>query len=425
VTDEATPAEDIASLYGPFVTPDSLDRLLRACEQVEDFRALARRSESARFMVEAIEAAWPGPAKLEDWIVKVTAHYLDALVEHTSSGLLETIAHQDFLLGECHGYYTDYVASECPLRDGSDASEWLYDTGTNSLCFSNTLVRDYFIARHIVDGNSNFLLRFEFPERWVLMFLALLAPGLVSNIAAKRTDRIRAEIESEVEQKVQAALSHQLKRSAGAVRSHLKAIRRKLPRQQFSDISNEFERILQEVDFQIALSERTSKWSVEPELHIEDVSVQEEIKSVIDPLAEAFPTIDVKVDTPTHLISRCDRQLLREALSCLVENAFQAACERPEGERRVEVCARRAEAVLTIRIDVLDSGPGVHPDDRERIFQPRVTTKKGGNGHPLGTGMGLPIARKYAELMGGRVGVDTGAAQTCFFLELPASPETV
>lgn len=425
MTGGATSGVDVVALYGPFVAPDSLDRLLRACEQVEDFRALAQRSTSARFMVEAIEAVAPAPAKLEEWIVKVTASYLDALVEQRFPGMLERIAHEDFLLGESRTWNIDSVRDDCPLRDETDASEWLEDTGTYEVSFNNLLVRDYFLARCIADGNANLLLRFEFPQRWVLMFLAIIAPELLTNIAATRGDQLRAEIESEVEQKVQAALSHQLKRSAGAVRSHLKTLRKKLSPEQFGRISGEFDRILQEVGFQIALSERTSKWSAEPELHIEDVPLRPEIEAVIEPLVEAHPTVDVTVDAPEPLTSRCDRQLFREALYCLAENAFQAACERSDGAaRRVELRARRTQTLLTIRIDVLDSGPGVHPDDRDRIFQPRVTTKKGGNGLPLGTGMGLPIARKYVSLMGGRIGMDVDAPKTCFYLELPASPES-
>lgn len=188
MTDDATPIVDIAAVYGPFVGPDALALLTRACAAFDDFRSLAERSSSARFMADAIGAVGGSSAKLDEWVVKVTARYLEALDGREYPGLLESIAHQDFLLGECFGWNAEVIADECPLLDDSDASQWLHDTGPNSVSFGNTLVRDYFVARRIADGNSNFLLRFEFPERWVLMFLALLAPGLLTNIAASRTD---------------------------------------------------------------------------------------------------------------------------------------------------------------------------------------------------------------------------------------------
>jgi signal transduction histidine kinase len=102
-----------------------------------------------------------------------------------------------------------------------------------------------------------------------------------------------------------------------------------------------------------------------------------------------------------------------------LENAFQAVALAGDlMEARV-----RVEAYLeggTIRLDVLDSGPGVAPGDRERIFDLYVTTKKGGPNKPLGTGMGLPIARRYAEHVGGQVGLDPAREQTCFFVRFVA-----
>lgn len=64
---------------------------------------------------------------------------------------------------------------------------------------------------------------------------------------------------------------------------------------------------------------------------------------------------------------------------------------------------------------VADSGPGVPPDDRERIFEPFVTTKDPGQG----TGLGLAIVARAVDDMGGVIWVDSaregGAAFKVFF----------
>jgi signal transduction histidine kinase len=348
VSDNPT-AVEITERYGPLVAPDTLSLLIEASARVGDFSALARRASSSRFMVEAVEAVAPAPiSKLDEWVVKVTAHFLDSLArDQEHPDMLEIIAHESFLLGESPRWSIDHVSEDCRLQDGTDASIWI--DGASEVRFHNELVRDYFVARHIANRDTNLLLRFEYPQRWVLMFLATVAPDLLTSLAATRSDRLRAEIEVEVEQKVQAAL----------------------------------------------------------------------------PLIEQFPTVGTTVDADASLVSRCDRRLFREALGCLVDNAFYAALETPSAEvaKQVILRARRSDALLTIRIDVLDTGAGVPPDDSERIFAPRVTTKKGGGGRPMGTGMGLPIARKFAGLMGGRIGMDSGGVNTCFFLEIPASPE--
>ncbi|MEZ4300280.1 MAG: hybrid sensor histidine kinase/response regulator [Polyangiaceae bacterium] len=70
----------------------------------------------------------------------------------------------------------------------------------------------------------------------------------------------------------------------------------------------------------------------------------------------------------------------------------------PEGQpRNIEVAAWREGE--TVRMELKDNGIGVRPEDRERIFEPFVTTKTGGTG-PRGTGLGLSIARTFAESMG-------------------------
>ncbi|WP_436606566.1 sensor histidine kinase [Sorangium sp. So ce1036] len=54
------------------------------------------------------------------------------------------------------------------------------------------------------------------------------------------------------------------------------------------------------------------------------------------------------------------------------------------------------------------------------MFEPLVTTKRGGAGKPRGTGLGLSIARRYAEHMHGQVGLDETAPETCFYVDLVA-----
>jgi C4-dicarboxylate-specific signal transduction histidine kinase len=109
--------------------------------------------------------------------------------------------------------------------------------------------------------------------------------------------------------------------------------------------------------------------------------------------------------------------VLREILHCLIENAFQAVAFSGPPEPRVWVQAR-AEAD-TIVVEVLDNGRGVHLADRDRVFQPYATTKKGGD-QPLGTGLGLTIARRYAESIGGQVGLDVTREETCFYARFVA-----
>ena len=98
---------------------------------------------------------------------------------------------------------------------------------------------------------------------------------------------------------------------------------------------------------------------------------------------------ELRRDVPEDLTLHADRDQVRQVLENLLVNAVQAAPGRP-----VTVTAREAGEGMC-RLEVRDEGPGVPPEERERIFRPFVTSK------PAGTGLGLAIARRIARAHGG------------------------
>ncbi|MFN7135542.1 MAG: ATP-binding protein, partial [Myxococcales bacterium] len=115
--------------------------------------------------------------------------------------------------------------------------------------------------------------------------------------------------------------------------------------------------------------------------------------------------------------ARARPTVLREVLHFLLENAFHAAAFARSPDPWIRVAGRTEGE--TVVVEISDSGPGIPASDRERIFDPYVTTKKGGD-QPLGTGLGLAMARDYAKHIGAEVGLDTRRAETCFFIRLVA-----
>jgi two-component system nitrogen regulation sensor histidine kinase NtrY len=103
---------------------------------------------------------------------------------------------------------------------------------------------------------------------------------------------------------------------------------------------------------------------------------------------------------PAPVGALCDRMLIRRVLTNLVENAVQAAeaaGRAPEIALSIAAhrAADRADSRACIFVD--DNGPGVAPAERERIFDPYVTSKE------HGTGLGLAIVRKIVLDHGGDV----------------------
>jgi len=90
-----------------------------------------------------------------------------------------------------------------------------------------------------------------------------------------------------------------------------------------------------------------------------------------------------------------------------IEGGELARHQLPEGRSEFE---RGAFAVL-----VSDRGAGVHPDIRDRLFDPFVTSKPGGSG------LGLSIVQRAAEAHGGFVIVSAPGEETRFTLVLPKS----
>ncbi len=98
---------------------------------------------------------------------------------------------------------------------------------------------------------------------------------------------------------------------------------------------------------------------------------------------------------PETLEVAIDAELLDQALINLVRNAIEALRDTSEG--RIDLCARRAEG--RIAISVADNGPGIGPDQREKVFVPFFSTKR------RGSGIGLTLVRQIAAAHGASVDV--------------------
>lgn len=95
------------------------------------------------------------------------------------------------------------------------------------------------------------------------------------------------------------------------------------------------------------------------------------------------------------VLLRTDPDLLEQVLLNLVRNSIEAIPSGEEG--RIDLSVRRSgDAVV---IEVADDGPGIPEAVRARLFEPFHTTK------PFGTGLGMAIAKKITEALGGTLEV--------------------
>jgi two-component system nitrogen regulation sensor histidine kinase GlnL len=84
---------------------------------------------------------------------------------------------------------------------------------------------------------------------------------------------------------------------------------------------------------------------------------------------------------------------------------------RTRSERQFTISHMRHRLVL--KIEFIDSGPGIPPEMQETVFLPMVTSKA------EGTGLGLSIAQSLIQRHGGLVEYDTCNDRSCFVIYLP------
>jgi signal transduction histidine kinase len=95
-----------------------------------------------------------------------------------------------------------------------------------------------------------------------------------------------------------------------------------------------------------------------------------------------------------------DEVLLRQAFTNLIRNAVEA-CSGADLAPVVVVRSEIDRGQKTMRISVDDSGPGIEPAARERVFRPFFTSKR------TGTGLGLALVQKIIVFHNGRIAVGT------------------
>ncbi len=148
-----------------------------------------------------------------------------------------------------------------------------------------------------------------------------------------------------------------------------------------------------------------------------------DVYELVDELCEEFADMRADVDVEVAVEDGFsapfmgDRRLVRELLDSLVNNAVKHS---PAGEV-VSVTVRLEGS--SVRFDVSDRGPGVPPDEQGRVFEQFYRTAQSVADGTPGTGLGLWIARRLADLQDGTVGVSSRTGQgSTFWATFPLQP---
>ncbi len=205
-----------------------------------------------------------------------------------------------------------------------------------------------------------------------------------------------------------ASIAHELRNPLGVIESSSFLLRKRL-----GDAGEAAARHLNKIDAQVQLSNRIITSLLD--LMRERPLVPREVKAreLLTAAIEATPscTVPVAIEAPEEpLMLRADFDQARQILTNLLANASEAAGQGGE----ILVVIRRADD--SVAFLVCDSGPGIEPSIRRRIFEPLVTTKV------RGIGLGLALCRRLAERNGGTIALTNGPLRgAAFELRLPST----
>jgi signal transduction histidine kinase len=220
----------------------------------------------------------------------------------------------------------------------------------------------------------------------------------------------------ELERNFLMTVTHELRTPLTAIRGHVEALREGLVTDEesrvesFEVIAAEAERLERLVGDVLDLAKLDAhRFTV---LH-EEVDMERLVDRAYVAFGEEARRrgIDYECSLEARPVIVSDGDRVLQIISNLLSNAFRWT---PDGGHvALELSATDGSVYVT----VADSGPGIPPSERERIFRP-FWSRGGG-----GTGLGLAIARELAGALGGRISLDSSPSRgSRFELVLPVRP---
>lgn len=213
-------------------------------------------------------------------------------------------------------------------------------------------------------------------------------------------------------------LAHEIRNPLGGLRGAAQLLEHELPNPSLREYTQV---IIKEADRLQSLMDRLLVPHRVPKYEPTNIhEVLERVRSLL--LAESPNNIKVRRDYDTSLPDLIgDREKLIQAVLNIARNAVQAM--QSNGTANAEVILRtRAERQVTlakkryrvaIKLQIIDNGPGIPADIRDKIFYPLVTGREGGSG------LGLALAQTFVTQHHGMIDCNSQPGNTCFTILLP------
>ncbi|MBB6096152.1 signal transduction histidine kinase [Povalibacter uvarum] len=194
-------------------------------------------------------------------------------------------------------------------------------------------------------------------------------------------DRLRRYIDSRT--RAVAAMSHDL-------RTPLTRARLRLELMEDDEHRKEFERDLLEMESMVVAT-----LDALSDLGVEEAAQELDVNGLLARLQSEFAQLGhrLRIEGSATATYRARPQTLKRCLTNLIDNAFKYG----------DAVRVRVDDDDVLRITIIDEGPGIPPEELERVFEPFYRLESSRSRETGGTGLGLSVARDAAQAHGGRL----------------------
>ena len=213
-------------------------------------------------------------------------------------------------------------------------------------------------------------------------------------------------------------LAHEIKNPLGGIRGAAQLLELELPSHGIKELREYTQVIIKESDRLQTLVDRLLAPHRRPQI-VGDVNIHEVFERVRSLIVAEFPNglrivRDYDLSLPEF---RGDKEQLIQAVLNIVHNAAQALAPRiAEGDAEIVFRSRIARSItlakvryrLALDLHIIDNGPGIPPELRDRIFYPLVSGREGGSG------LGLTLAQTFIQQHSGVIECESRPGCTDF-----------
>jgi len=205
-------------------------------------------------------------------------------------------------------------------------------------------------------------------------------------------------------------VAHEIKNPLTPMRLTVQSFQRKFDANdpKNKDKINEFSKtLIQQIDTMSSIASAFSNFAKMPTQQCEELNIVEVVKHALDIFTEDYIAYFPKQE---QIIVELDKTQLIRVITNLVKNATHALDDVENKKVEISVAEDNGEVVIT----VADNGKGISNEDKERVFEPKFTTKSSG------MGLGLPMVKNIVEAYNGTITFTTQLNKgTVFKIVLP------